>query len=51
MSTEETTIESNPEKSVISLKNANIYQEKSLILNKVDLNVNSGEFVYLIGKT
>lgn len=36
---------------VISLKNANIYQEKSLILNEVNLEVVKGEFVYLIGKT
>lgn len=39
------------EKPVIDLKNANIYQEESLILNQVSLNVNPGEFVYLIGKT
>lgn len=39
------------ENAVIKLDNANIYQEQSLILNKVNLNVNSGEFVYLIGKT
>lgn len=51
MSTEETIIENIESKAVISLRQANIYQEKSLILNKVDLNVNAGAFVYLIGKT
>lgn len=35
----------------ISLKNANIYQGKSLILSKINLEVQKGEFVYLIGKT
>lgn len=38
-------------KPVISLSNANIYQEEALILNGVDLTVLPGEFVYLIGKT
>jgi cell division transport system ATP-binding protein len=33
------------------LKNANIYQGKSLVLGSVDLEVVQGEFVYLIGKT
>ncbi len=37
--------------STISLKNVNIYQGKSLILSKVNLEVLKGEFVYLIGKT
>jgi len=48
MSEEQQSIESKP---VISLANANIYQEDALILNGVNLNVNPGEFVYLIGKT
>jgi len=48
---EEQTATEQTQKAVIKLQNANIYQEKSLILNKVNLNVNSGEFVYLIGKT
>lgn len=36
---------------VIELKSANIYQGESLILNNVNLQINKGEFVYLIGKT
>mgnify|MGYP001296124598 CR=1 FL=1 len=36
---------------VVKLEKANIYQDKSLILNEVNLHINSGEFVYLIGKT
>lgn len=36
---------------IISLENASIFQKKNLILNNVNLNVNKGEFVYLIGKT
>ena len=48
MSEEQQSTESKP---VISLASANIYQEDALILNGVNLNVNPGEFVYLIGKT
>jgi len=33
------------------LRNANIYQGKSLILQDVNISVNKGEFVYLVGKT
>jgi len=33
------------------LRNANIYQGKSLILQDVNLSVKKGEFVYLVGKT
>ncbi len=36
---------------VVELKNANIYQGDSLILGDVNLIVNKGEFVYLVGKT
>ncbi|HRO41697.1 MAG TPA: ATP-binding cassette domain-containing protein [Flavipsychrobacter sp.] len=39
------------EKSIVSLKNANIYQGKNLILSNVNFQVQKGEFVYLIGKT
>jgi len=39
------------EESIISLENVSIFQKKNLILNNVNLNVNKGEFVYLIGKT
>lgn len=36
---------------IIELKQANIYQGKNLILQEVNLVVNKGEFVYLVGKT
>lgn len=36
---------------ILSLKNANIYQEKNPVLTNVSLEVNRGEFIYLIGKT
>ncbi|MBE2229256.1 MAG: ATP-binding cassette domain-containing protein [Chitinophagaceae bacterium] len=36
---------------IIELKNANIYQGNNLILQEVNLTVNKGEFVYLVGKT
>lgn len=36
---------------IIDIRNANIYQGNSLILENVDLTVNKGEFVYLVGKT
>lgn len=36
---------------IVSLRNANIYQSKNLILSDVNFEVNKGEFVYLIGKT
>lgn len=39
------------ENAIVSLKNANIYQGKSLILNNVNFEVGKSEFVYLIGKT
>ncbi|MBX9783754.1 MAG: ATP-binding cassette domain-containing protein [Chitinophagaceae bacterium] len=37
--------------SIVNIKNANIYQSGNLILNNVNLNVEEGEFVYLVGKT
>ena len=37
--------------SIIELKNVNIYQGESLILSDVNLSVDKGEFVYLVGKT
>ena len=40
-----------PSETIISLENVSIFQKKNLILNNVNLNVNKGEFVYLIGKT
>jgi len=36
---------------IVSLRNAYIYQGKSLILSDVNFEVNRGEFVYMIGKT
>jgi len=36
---------------LISLKNVNIYQGSSLILEDVNLTVGKSEFVYLVGKT
>ena len=36
---------------VLEFKNASIFQGDSLILSNVNLQVNKGEFVYLIGKT
>src|SRR5665647_3657750 len=37
--------------SIVSLKNANIFQGDNLILSDVNITVNRGEFVYLVGKT
>lgn len=36
---------------VVLIEHANIYQSGSLILQDVNLNVQKGEFVYLVGKT
>ena len=36
---------------ILSLKNASIYQRENLILSDVNINVERGDFVYLIGKT
>ncbi|MEZ4853401.1 cell division ATP-binding protein FtsE [Flavobacterium sp.] len=36
---------------ILSLQSVNIYQEKNPILTNVNLEVNRGEFIYLIGKT
>jgi cell division transport system ATP-binding protein len=37
--------------SIIELHNVNIYQGNNLVLQDVNLTVNKGEFVYLVGKT
>lgn len=37
--------------SVIELKNVNIYQANNLVLQNVNITVEKGEFVYLVGKT
>jgi len=36
---------------IIELHNVNIYQGSNLVLQDVNLTVNKGEFVYLVGKT
>lgn len=36
---------------IIELKNVNIYQGQNLILSDVNISVDKGEFVYLVGKT
>lgn len=36
---------------ILSLQNADIFQRENLVLSNVNLNINEGEFVYLIGKT
>ena len=36
---------------IVELRNANIYQGNSLILQEVTISVSRGEFVYLVGKT
>ena len=36
---------------IVELRNVNIYQGESLILQEVNIVVNRGEFVYLVGKT
>jgi len=36
---------------VVNLKNIDIYQQKHLVLSNVNLKVNAGEFIYLIGQT
>jgi len=36
---------------IIELSNVNIYQGNNLVLQHVNLTVNKGEFVYLVGKT
>lgn len=37
--------------SVIKLNNVDVFQQKHLVLSSVNLHVDSGEFVYLIGQT
>lgn len=38
-------------KEILSLQNAQIFQRENLVLSDVNLTINKGEFVYLIGKT
>jgi cell division transport system ATP-binding protein len=37
--------------SIAELKNVNIYQGNNLILSNVNISIDKGEFVYLVGKT
>jgi cell division transport system ATP-binding protein len=37
--------------SVIKLEGIDVYQQKHLVLSNVNLHINSGEFVFLIGQT
>ncbi len=37
--------------SLLSLSNASIYQGDNLVLSDISINIEKGEFVYLIGKT
>ncbi|MCL7753604.1 ATP-binding cassette domain-containing protein [Polaribacter sp. Z022] len=39
------------EKPILHLENADIYQRDNLVLSKVNLSLQKGEFYYLIGKT
>lgn len=39
------------EKPVLFLENVDIYQRENLVLSKVNLTINKGDFYYLIGKT
>ncbi len=36
---------------IVQIENVNIFQSKNLILSNVSLNIDKGEFVYLIGRT
>lgn len=36
---------------ILSLKDVTIYQDNNAVLNDINLEVNRGEFIYLIGKT
>ncbi len=40
-----------PNINVVGLKNVSIFQQEHLILKDIDLTIQKGEFVYLIGKT
>ena len=36
---------------VLFLRNVNIYQDKNPVLMNVNIEINHGEFIYIIGKT
>ena len=39
------------QKTVVSLQNATIQNENKVVLTDINFNVNSGDFIFLIGKT
>ena len=39
------------ENQILCFENADIYQKDNLVLSKVNLTINKGDFYYLIGKT
>lgn len=39
------------QESVLFLKNASIFQRDNLVLSAVNIEINKGEFIYIIGKT
>jgi ABC-type multidrug transport system ATPase subunit len=40
-----------PAGTIISLKDVEVFQDSNLILSQVNLNIDKGEFVFLVGKT
>ena len=36
---------------IIEIRNASIFQRENLVLSNVNLTLNKGEFIYLIGRT
>jgi cell division transport system ATP-binding protein len=39
-----------PAGTIISLKDVEVFQDSNLILSQVNLNIDKGEFVFLVGK-
>lgn len=44
-------MEQSPQEPIIQLTNVDVYQKNLLVLPKINLTINKGEFVYLVGKT
>ena len=36
---------------IVQIKDATIFQEDKTVLNNISLNIEKGEFVYLVGRT
>jgi cell division transport system ATP-binding protein len=36
---------------IVSLQNVTIFQEQNMVLQNISLEVNRGDFIYIIGKT